>query len=139
MPTAEALFRSHFLPLYPEDAKNDLVRARSEDANPAGNASILGHLKDAARVFVELAPKVLDVPDLALDYKDASIHRLSRALTRERIDRLASAENGLFNFVVHGSAYVGECIVKEHNGTWAVRRPLWESLVRLRSRAGEGE
>src|SRR5436190_2077351 len=126
---AEALFRSHFLPLYPEDAKSDIVRARTEDANPAGNASILAHLSDAASVFVELAPKVLDAGDLALDGTDASIHRLSVALTPVRIEKLAGEENGLFNFVVHGSAYVGSCIVKQHGGVWAVRRPLWESLV----------
>src|SRR5689334_19794856 len=132
MPGAEELFRNFFLPFYPEDTKDDLVRARTEDANPANNASILSHLEDAARVFVELAPKVLGVDDLALDYTDASIHRLSVALKRDRI------ESELFNFVVHGSAYVGACIVKQHDGRWAVRRPLWESLVRLKSRAGEG-
>ena len=130
--SAEALFRNVFLPLYPEDTKNELARARTEDANPAGNPSILAHLSDAARVFVELAPKTLGT-DLVLDYSDASVHRLSAALVRERI------EKELFNFVVHGAAYVGECIVKQHGGVWAVRRPLWESLVRLKSRAGEGE
>jgi hypothetical protein len=145
--TAEALFRNFFLPLYPEDVKDNLGRARAEDANPAGNASILEHLDEAARIFVELAPKTLGVAasELSLDYGDASIHRLSAALTTERVDRLANEgesgtpTNALFNFVVHGSAYVGACIVKEHGGVWAVRRPLWESLVRLRSRAGEGE
>jgi hypothetical protein len=50
-----------------------------------------------------------------------------------------SADSALFNVVVHGAAYVGACVVKNHRGAWAVRRPLWESLVRLRSRAGEGE
>jgi hypothetical protein len=143
--TAEALFRKNFLPLYPEDAKNDLGRARAEDANPAKNASILHHLEEAARIFVELAPRALGMSELLLDYTAASIHRLSAALTTERLDRLANdgepgtSKNALFNFVVHGSAYVGACIVKEHGGEWAVRRPLWESLVRLRSHAGEGE
>jgi hypothetical protein len=41
--------------------------------------------------------------------------------------------------VVHGSAYVGACIVARHGGVWRVRRPLWESLVHLRSRAGEAD
>ena len=136
--SAEALFRNHFLPFYPEDVKNDLVRARTEDANPAGNASILAHLDDAAYLFTHHAPKSLGV-ELTLDYSDASVHRLSAVLTHERIERLAKTENELFNFVVHGSAYVGACIVHEHGGRWAVRRPLWESLVRLKSRAGEGE
>jgi hypothetical protein len=34
---------------------------------------------------------------------------------------------------------VGECIVRNHGGAWSVRRPLWESLVALKSRAGEAE
>ncbi len=83
--------------------------------------------------------------DLALDGSDASVHRLSAALTRARRDAWAadgapgSSENGLFNAVIHGAAYVGSCVVARHGGAWAVRRPLWESLVRLRSRAGEAE
>jgi hypothetical protein len=145
--TAEALFRDAFFPLYPEDAKSDLARARREDANPANNPSILAHLDDAARIFVENAPVVLQIPasQLALDFSDASVHRLSVALTPERRDRLladgpkGTANNALFNFVVHGAAYVGSCIVRSHGGTWSVRRPLWESVVRLRSRAGEAD
>ena len=31
------------------------------------------------------------------------------------------------------------CIVARHGGAWRVRRPLWESLVHLRSRAGEAD
>jgi hypothetical protein len=145
--TGEELFREIFLPLYPEDARSDLGRARSEDANPANNPQVLAHLDDAARVFVEMAPTVLGVPPgtLELDFSDASIHRLSAALTSERRDRLRSQgaqgtpDNVLFNFVVHGAAYVGACIVRSHGGTWAVRRPLWESLVHLVSRAGEAD
>src|SRR5262249_28351860 len=30
-------------------------------------------------------------------------------------------------------------IVDRHGGAWGVRRPLWESVVRLKSRAGEGD
>ncbi len=145
--TVEALFREIFLPLYPEDAKSDLVRARSEDANPANNANVLAHLDDAARVFAEMAESALGVPPgtLELDFSDASVHRLSAALGAERRDRLlaqgarGTADNVLFNFVVHGAAYVGACIVRSHGGRWAVRRPLWESLVHLVSRAGEAE
>jgi hypothetical protein len=145
--TAESLFRTTFLPLYPEDAKADLAAARARDANPANNPGILAHLADAARVFAEIAPEALGVPakDLALDFTDASVHRLSAALTTERRDRLAgagaagSADNALFNFVVHGSAYVGECVARGHAGAWSVRRPLWESVVRLRSAAGDAE
>jgi hypothetical protein len=145
--TALTLFREIFLPLYPEDARADLARARSEDANPAGNPNVLAHLDDAARVFVEMAPTALGVPasELGLDFSDASVHRLGAALTPERRDRLVAQgtkgtpDNVFFNFVVHGAAYVGACIVRSHGGLWAVRRPLWESLVRLVSRAGEGD
>src|SRR5687767_10946632 len=113
--TVEALFRDIFLPLYPEDAKSDLGRARSVDANPASNPSVLEHLDDAAAVFVEMAPATLGVAPsaLGLDYSDESVHRLSAAMTTERRDRLlasgatGTAENVLFNVVVHGAAYVG--------------------------------
>lgn len=138
--TAEALFRDVFLPKYPEDARSDLGRVRSVDANPANNPSILARLADIARTFVAVVPGALGVPaeELALDYSDASVHRLSAALTKERRDALL-AKGELFEVVVHGAAYVGECVVRSHGGLWAVRRPLWESLVRLRSRAGEAE
>lgn len=140
MTSAEELFREHFLPQYPEDAKSDLGRARSTDANPANNNAVLAHLGEAAAVFVALAPTALGITEaeLALDFSDASVHRLSKALTPERRERLLERKE-LFEFVVHGAAYVGTCIVQAHGGVWAVRRPLWESLVRLRSRSGEGE
>jgi len=138
--TAEDLFRDHFLPNYPEDAKADLGRARTADANPAKNPTVLAHLGEAAEVFVALAPTALGVTEseLGLDFTDASIHRLSHALTPERRERLLERKE-LFELVVHGSAYVGACIIRAHGGVWAVRRPLWESLVRLSSRSGEGE
>jgi hypothetical protein len=102
---------------------------------------VLAHLDDAARAFVTRAPALFD--GLALDFTDASVHRLSAAITIERRDLwvrtgdAGSPENELFNVVVHGSAYVGACIVRAHGGVWRVRRPLWESVVALRSRAGE--
>src|SRR4051794_8145522 len=124
MASAEALFRDLFLPLYPEDAKQDLARARATDANPAGNPSVLAHLDDAARVFVAMAPAVLGVEasTLGLDFTDESVHRLSAVLTKERVDRLvadkAGADNALFNLVAHGAPYVGACIVRSHGATW---------------------
>jgi hypothetical protein len=147
MPTATDLFRELFLPLYPPDAQADLGRARSEDANPAKNPTFNAHLDDAARVFATMAEAALGVAQgsLGLDYTDASVHRLSAALTPARRDTLesrgvvGSADNELFNFVVHGAAYVGACIVRSHGGLWAIRRPLWESVVRLVSRAGEAD
>lgn len=134
--TAEDLFRAHFLPRYPEDVKSDLARARATDANPANNPSILAHLGEAADVFAQMAPTALGVSTLVLDFSDASVHRLSAALDTTKRDALVS-KNELADFVIHGAAYVGACIVKNHGGSWSVRRPLWESVVRLRSRAGE--
>jgi len=141
--TAESLFARYFWPLYPPDAR-DLAAARRTDANPGNNPTVLEHLDDAARVFEKMAPAIFG-EDLGLDRSDASVHRLSRAITRERRDVWASrgasgtAECELFNVVVHGAAYVGACVVAGHGGTWGARRPLWESVVRLSSRAGEAE
>jgi hypothetical protein len=140
----EELFVRYFLPLYPPDSRADLVRARTVDANPGRNAGILAHLSEAAERFVSRAPVLFGV-DLALDRTDASVHRLSAALTAERRGRWAAqgavgtADNALFNVVVHGAAYVGSCAIACHGGTWSVRRPLWESVVRLRSHAGEAD
>ena len=139
--TAESVFRDVFLPLYPEDAQSDLGRARSIDANPAKNPAIFGQIADAARIFVELAPTALGgehtAGKLALDFSDASVHRLGAALGSAARERLR-ARGELFDFVVHGAFYVGECIVRNHGGAWSARRPLWESVVLLKSRAGEG-
>jgi len=141
---AEELFLRFFLPLYPADARADLARARTLDANPGKSSAIRMHLADAASTFVHNA-KTLFGADLGLDGSDASVHRVSAALTLEHRDAWAalghvgSADNVLFNAVVHGAAYVGACIVRNHRGEWLVRRPLWESVVRLRSRAGEGD
>lgn len=147
MVTAESLFRELFLPLYPDDARADLAGARSRDANPANNPHVLAHLGEAAETFVKMAPTVLGAGDdaLRLDFTDASIHRLSAALTPAVRDTLLAKgapgtdANALFNVVVHGAAYVGACVVGQHGGAWRVRRPLWESLVSLRSRSGEGD
>ncbi len=150
MTTAEELFRTFFLPLYPEDAAKDLARARTTDANPARNPNVLAHLGEAAEVFVANAPLALglssdEASSLALDYSDASVHRLGALLTPARVERLrglgtpGTAESAVFNVAVHGAAYLGACIVRNHGGQWAVRRPLWESLVHLVSRAGEAD
>ena len=140
--TAETLFQRFFLPLYPSDAAANLARARNTDANPARNTAVFGHLQDAAARFVGMSKHVLG-RDLGLDFTDASVHRLGASLTRARRDtwlgQEGTAENELFNVVVHGSAYVGECIVRSHGAGWGVRRPLWESVVNLVSPLGESE
>jgi hypothetical protein len=141
------LFARFFLPLYPPEVQAEhsaLARLRATDANPANNPSLLAHLDEAADTFVANAPALFGA-DLGLDRSDASVHRLSTALTPARRDAWATAgrpgtpENVLFNAVVHGASYVGACVVASHGGDWRVRRPLWESLVGLRSRAGEAE
>jgi hypothetical protein len=142
--TPEQLFTRYFLPLYPPDSRADLARARATDANPARNPALFAHLDEAADRFVANARSLFEI-DLGLDRTDASVHRLSAALTPERRDRWAargaagSPENALFNVVVHGASYVGACIVARHGGVWSVRRPLWESVVRLESHAGEAD
>jgi hypothetical protein len=142
--TPVRLFERYFWNLYPEDVRADLGRARATDANPANNPHILRSLDEIAATFVRLAPGVFDGADLELDGSDASVHRLSAALSRPLRDRWAS-ERGpdgaplLAHVAVHGSVYVGRCAVQNHEGVWQVRRPLWESLVRLKSAAGEGD
>jgi hypothetical protein len=140
---AEEIFVRYFLPLYPSDSR-DLARARAMDANPADNPTVSRHLDDAAARFVANADALFGA-GLELDGSDASVHRLSAALSLERRNAWAadgsegSATNALFNVVIHGAAYLGTCVVANHSGRWSVRRPLWESVVRLRSRAGEAD
>jgi hypothetical protein len=143
--SAEALFERYLFPLYPDDAARDLALARRTDANPAGNPALMAHLDDAARVFERMAGGVFTGDDLRLDRTDASVHRLSRSLTTARRDEWArrgeagTADSELFNVVIHAAAYLGACIVAQHGGRWLVRRPLWESMVALESRAGSAE
>jgi hypothetical protein len=143
--TAESLFEISFWPLYPADVRLDLERGRKTNANPAENRTLFAHLEEAAGVFEQMAPRLFGAENPRLDRSDASVHRLSGALTRARRDAWASrgapgtAENELFNVTIHGVAYVGACIVRAHAGRWSVRRPLWESLVTLESRAGRGD
>lgn len=133
--TAESLFSRWFLPHYPEGT--DLAQIRREDANPANNPNVTAQLRDIAERFALLAPQQLEV---TCDFSVASVHHLGRALTRAWRDRVLETDpETLFNVVVHGAAYVGEVAVRHHGGSWRVRRPLWESLVHLESRAGEAE
>jgi hypothetical protein len=142
--TAERLFERYFWPLYPDDTKRDLGRARTVDANPAGNVHILRSFDEVAETFVGMAESAFGTKDLSLDGSDASVHRLSAALDRERRDRW-TRERGpdgaslLTHVVVHGAVYVGSCAVRHHGARWQVRRPLWESLVRLPSPLGEAD
>jgi len=141
--TAEALFTSLLLPLYPPEARADLARARAADANPGNNPSLPGQLAATAEVFARMSRGAFG-EDLALDFSDASVHRLAHGITAERRERWLQ-ERGpdglplLLPVLTHGVAYLGECVVRNHGGIWRVRNPLWESLVAVKTRAGEGE
>jgi hypothetical protein len=142
--TAELLFERYFWPVYPDDARTDLARARTLDANPAANRHILRSLDEIAETFVAMASSVFETKDLGLDGSDASVHRLSALMDRPRRDRWTKerAPDGtslLTHVVVHGAIYVGACVISNHGATWQVRRPLWESLVRLRSAMVEAD
>jgi hypothetical protein len=141
--TAQTIFERYFLPLYPPDSRANLDAARTTDANPGDNPSILAQIGDIARTFAELAPAAFDEPGLALDLSDASVHRLGVLLTAEVRDRwLKMPSDGpplLAQVVIHGAIYVGACVVKTRGAKWLVRRPLWESLVRLESPAGTAD
>jgi hypothetical protein len=141
---ASSLFERFFLPLYPPDVRRDLARARTTDVNPANNSRLLAQVDDIARTFAELAPALLE-RDIDLDFSDASVHRLAAALSKDTRDRLTTPVARtdevppIVQLVTHGAIYVGACIVRNHGGTWQLRNPLWESLVRLESRAGVGD
>jgi len=145
--TAAQLFQDWFRPIYPPDLQSDeaLAQSRTIDANPAKNPQLLAQLDEIAQVFAQLAPSALGKPELALDFSDASVHRLGAALDRTTRDALLAGgtpgdrDAPLARIVIHGAIYVGACVVKNHGGQWIVRRPMWESSVRLASRAGEGE
>lgn len=141
--SAESLFTSLLLPLYPAETRADLTLARSIDANPGKNPSILMQLASTAEVFSRLAHDAFG-EDLGLDFSDASVHRLAHAITAERRDAWISKEGSegvplLVPLLIHGVAYLGECIIRNHAGIWKIRNPLWESLVSIKTAAGEGD
>lgn len=130
--SAQALFERWFLRHYPEDARRDYHRAVDTDANPANNPSIAAHLTDAAELFVRNAPALLGTE---LTFDGAGVARLAKALDRERRDRWIAQSrpedpgNVLFNAVIHGAIFIGECAVRAHGCQWSTRNPLWESRV----------
>jgi hypothetical protein len=139
----EQLFRTCFAALYPPDALANLEQARTTDANPGNNPSFPQKLAETADSFVKLADEALGTT-LDLDFQPDSIRRLSRALTKEVRDRLAlhTTTDGpslLVLVIIHASAYIGECMRRQFQAQWLIRNPLWESRVRLESRAGIAE
>ena len=143
---AKALFERVFWPLYPEDVRADLQAARESCENAANDCGLTELIEEIAEAFKQLAPSILGLPQSALDDSDESVHRLGAALTRARRDRLLLEQTVgrnrtplLAMIAIHGTLYVGRCIVKNHCGQWLVRRPLWESTVRLHSALGQAE
>ncbi|MCC6648614.1 MAG: hypothetical protein IT374_23975 [Polyangiaceae bacterium] len=131
-------------PLYPREHLARHAELAATDANPGNNPAFAAAMQETSRVFSRLAGPALGRDDLELDESDASVLRLSDALTRDARDRLLR-ERGpdgaplLAHVVVHAVAYLGSCVVRRHGGAWRFRDPLWESRVALRSRAGDGE
>ncbi|MCS6898366.1 MAG: hypothetical protein RMJ98_01095 [Myxococcales bacterium] len=141
--TPESLFMSLLLPLYPPEARADLARVRAVDANPGNNPSLPAQLAAIGEVFARLSREAFG-EDLILDFSDASIHRLAHRITVERRNRWLRelGPDGLpllLTVLLHGVAYLGECVVRNHGGVWKIRNPLWESLVSVRTRVGQGE
>lgn len=144
--SAKRLFDRVFWPLYPPDAREHLSSGQPAPVIAANDSSILLVIDDIADIFSRITPGLLNLPDEALDGSDASVHRLSHALTRQTRDRLlAETTIGeprvpmLAMLCIHGALYLGRCAVRNHGGVWVVRNPLWESTVQLRTVFGQGE
>ena len=143
--TADSLFAAHFAHLYPGKSPAEIAKARAEDSNPAKNPTLYAQMATRAGAFAGVAHDMLGVPEasLALDFGDASVHRLGAALTRDArqtlLGILPDGQVKLVPFVALAVPYVGECVVRNHRGAWQMRNPVWESLVRLESRAGTGD
>jgi hypothetical protein len=128
--TAESLFAGYFWPAYPPDVQAEPDRFKHLDANPANNPALAAVLPEAAELFVHNARGLLDV---TLTFDDAGIRALSKALTRVRRDAWI-ADGSLRDVLIHASAFVGETMVRCYGGVWELRRPMWESLVRRKTR-----
>ena len=140
--TPERLFERYFLPLYPEDALRDLPRARSTDANPAKIPPLSGRWPRLARPSSRCPPRRSRAGFRARLDRRLGAQARRRADTRatRRVGGRARAPDGtplLAQVVVHGSLDVGGCAVRQHEAAWQVRRPLWESQVRVTSPVGE--
>jgi hypothetical protein len=120
--------------------------ARVTDCNPAQNPRILAQIDDAADVFGRLAPAMLasfGATMLRFDDDDDSVHRISSAIDRPVRDAILAqsppgvSDSPLVRLLTHGPLWLCRVIALNHGGVIGVRRPLWESVVTLKSRAGE--
>lgn len=144
--SARGLFERVFWPLYPPEVRADLEATRESFVNPANDCGLTELIDEIAEAFKFLAPSLLNLPSKSLDDTDASVHRLGAALTRRNRDSLLHERTVGTNrtpllamIAIHGTLYVERCIVANHGAQWLVRKPLWESSVRLRSPLGEAE
>ncbi|MDP3275128.1 MAG: hypothetical protein Q8Q09_08040 [Deltaproteobacteria bacterium] len=130
---AQQWFERWFYQHYPSEIRSRYLDAMTEDANPANNPSLYAHIADGAERFVHNASALFDV---TLTFDGEGVAKLARALDRTTRDRLANSSdpsdpsNALFNTIVHGALFVGECAVRAHGCQWSARNPLWESRVR---------
>jgi hypothetical protein len=129
---AQRWFEQWFFRHYPPDLRAKYHEIVAQDANPANNPTIDAHIEQAALMFVQNAPKLLGC-ELSFDAR--GVGTLARALSAEKIAQLEAVsrvddpENLLFNTIIHGALYLGECAVRAHGFRWSARRPLWESRV----------
>jgi len=144
--SARGLFERVFWPLYPPEVRADLQASRESFVNPANDCGVTELIDEIAEAFKFLAPSLLGLPSRSLDDTDASVHRLGAALTRKTRDLLLHERTVGTNrtplvamIAIHGTLYVERCIVNNHGAQWLVRKPLWESSVRLSSALGEAE
>ena len=140
------MFDTAFSPLYPQDFLDDLATLRSTRPSPCTLPGSLAQLDSIAETFKQMAPSLLEISAVSLDDSDASVHRLGIVLSRDRRDALLAehTQNAprvplLAMVAIHGAIYVGRCAVRNHGGSWLMRRPLWESTVWLPTRLGDCE
>ncbi len=130
--SANSLLSQWFWPHYPDDVRRAPFLHRDVDANPGGNPQLAAVLSEAAALFVANAPGLLGEP-VTLD--DAGVAVLARRLDRALRDRWMAEsdpkrpDNLFVQAVVHASAFLGEVLVRQHQGRWELRRPMWESVV----------
>lgn len=129
---AQHWFERWFFLHYPPDLQRNYHELIHQDANPAANPSIDQHIRQAAEMFVQNAPKLLGC---VLSFDAKGVAALTKALSAEKRDQLVAQsdsknpENLFFNTIIHGALFLGECAVQAHGFRWSARRPLWESRV----------
>jgi len=137
--SAADLLSRWFWPHYPEDVRRAPFLHRDVDANPGNNPALAAVLPEAAALFVANAPGLLGTP-ITLD--DDGVALLARTLDRPLRDRWMAEsdpsrpDNVFVQAILHATAFLGEVLVRHHQGRWELRRPMWESIVHRPSPMG---